>query len=101
MLGISRIAVRIARRPIGRVVRLCALFTAVAALTQACAVGPPLQLSDPDPSDPSAPTRPVAYRSTVGRYVSQRPVSPGSWQEQNQRVTPRPSNEGDHAPDRR
>jgi hypothetical protein len=42
----------------------------------------------PDPSDPNVRVRPVAYRSTIGSYTSQRPVSPSDWREQNERVAP-------------
>ncbi len=45
----------------------------------------------PDPSDPNVRVPPAAYRSTIGSYTSQRPVSPSDWREQNQRVAPRSS----------
>ena len=41
-----------------------------------------------DPADPSARVAPVRYQSALGGYVSQRPVGPGDWREQNRRVTP-------------
>lgn len=43
-----------------------------------------------DPSDPSAPVPKTRYQSTLGGYVSQRPVAPSSWREQNERVAPQP-----------
>jgi hypothetical protein len=43
-----------------------------------------------DPSDSSVRVPATAYRSTVRGYTRQRPVEPGSWQEQNERVTPAP-----------
>jgi hypothetical protein len=42
-----------------------------------------------DPSDPNTRVRPVAYRSALGSYSTQRPVSPADWREQNERVAPR------------
>jgi hypothetical protein len=44
----------------------------------------------PDPADPRAPAPGVGYRSTIAPYKRQRPVEPGPWGEQNQRVTPQP-----------
>ena len=41
-----------------------------------------------DPSDPGSPSQPVGYRSSTAGYVSQRPVNPGPWRQQNERVTP-------------
>jgi hypothetical protein len=41
-----------------------------------------------DPANPSVPVPPVRYQSALGSYVSQRPVGPSNWREQNQRVTP-------------
>ena len=41
-----------------------------------------------DPSDPRSPSPPVAYRSPTAGYVSQRPVNPGPWRQQNEQVTP-------------
>ncbi len=46
-------------------------------------------IAGPDPADPSARVAPVRYQSALGPYVSQRPVGPGDWLEQNQRVTPK------------
>lgn len=37
----------------------------------------------PEPFDVGAPAPATHYRSTIGSYVSQRPVQPGSWKEQN------------------
>lgn len=41
-----------------------------------------------DPSDPNVKTPPIGYSSTLGPYTSRRPVGPGSWREQNERVAP-------------
>jgi hypothetical protein len=43
-----------------------------------------------NPADPRAPVPRVGYRSAIGSYKSQRPVEPGPWGEQNQRVAPQP-----------
>jgi hypothetical protein len=60
----------------------------LAAVVAGCWAVPPAPLAGADPSDPSARTRSVEYRSTVAPYKSQRPVEPKPWQEQNQQVTP-------------
>jgi len=60
----------------------------LAALIAGCWAVPPAPVAGADPSDPSARTRSVEYRSTVAPYKSQRPVEPKPWQEQNQQVTP-------------
>jgi hypothetical protein len=62
----------------------------LAAMAAGCWAAPPAPLMDADPSDPSARTRPVEYRSTVAPYKTQRPVEPKPWQEQNQQVVPPP-----------
>lgn len=43
-----------------------------------------------DPADPAVPVPPTRYQSTLGTYVSQRPVGPSSWREQNEQVAPQP-----------
>src|SRR5262249_8244925 len=43
-------------------------------MMQACSSAPPSPLTGPDPSDPQAAVPPATYRSTVGGYVSRRPV---------------------------
>jgi len=68
-------------------------FVALAALVLALALPACTQarLARPvaaDPADPQAAAPPVAYRSAVGGYTSQRPVEPRPWAEQNQRVAP-------------
>lgn len=59
-------------------------------LVQGCAATPRSPFLGPDPSNPSARTPPVGYRSTVAPYSSRRPVDPVPWREQNERVAPRP-----------
>ena len=75
------------RSPLRRgFVMLAALM--LAALANACTAPPPLPVAGPDPSDPSARTRPVGYRSTIAPYETQRPVEPKPWEQQNERVGP-------------
>jgi hypothetical protein len=57
-------------------------------LVQGCAATPPAPVAGRNPADPAARVAPVAYRSTVGPYQSQRPREPGPWREQNERVAP-------------
>jgi len=64
------------------------LAVPIAAIVAGCWAVPPAPVAGADPSNPSARTRSVAYRSTVAPYKSQRPVEPKPWQEQNQQVTP-------------
>jgi hypothetical protein len=65
------------------------LVAALALLLAACK---PVTPFDPgtDPADPGVRVAPVAYRSTLGSYVSQRPVDPADWRQQNERVAPQP-----------
>ena len=56
-------------------------------LTSACFSTPERPVAGPDPSDPNART-PATYRPVLGGYVSQRPVEPAPWREQNDRVAP-------------
>jgi hypothetical protein len=62
---------------------------ALALLAAACKpVSTPVVVAVADPADPSAPVPATRYQSTLGTYVSQRPVEPSSWREQNERVAP-------------
>lgn len=66
-------------------------FIAIALALLAAACKPvSMPFAGADPSDPSVPVLPVRYQSSLGAYESQRPVAPGSWREQNERVTPQP-----------
>jgi hypothetical protein len=56
----------------------------------ACAAAPAAPVAGPDPSSPDVRVPSISYRSTIGSYQRQRPVEPGPWIEQNQRVTPQP-----------
>ncbi len=66
-----------------------AVIAAGALLSGCTATSTPLVR--PDPSDPGARVPKASYRSTIGSYKSQRPVSPSDWREQNQQVAPRSS----------
>jgi hypothetical protein len=65
---------------------------ALSALTSACVATPSAPYTGADPSDPSVRVPSANYRSTLGRYTSQRPVEPAPWREQNERVAPRSGN---------
>jgi hypothetical protein len=73
----------------GRVLPLAAIGL-LTLVMQACSAGTASPWRGPDPSDPSVRVSPAGYRSTVGAYVSQRPVEPRPWREQNERVAPQP-----------
>ena len=63
----------------------------LAALTAVAGCAAPTRpFVSPDPADPSVRVPPVAYRSTLGAYRSQRPVEPGDWIDTNERVAPQP-----------
>ena len=59
-------------------------------ITQGCTATATSPFIGPDPSDSSVRTPAVSYRSTLGSYTSQRPVTPGPWREQNERAAPVP-----------
>ena len=63
---------------------------AICLLTTACVTTPRDPYVGPDPSDPSIRVPATGYRSTIGRYTSQRPVEPAPWREQNERIAPTP-----------
>ena len=56
----------------------------------ACFSTPERPTAGRDPSDPTARAPAVTYRPVLGGYVSQRPVEPAPWREQNDRVAPAP-----------
>jgi hypothetical protein len=66
------------------------LLAGLALLLAGCADPPRSPAAGPNPADPGARAPRVDYRSTVGAYRSQRPVDPGPWVEQNERVAPAP-----------
>jgi hypothetical protein len=67
---------------------------AFAAAAASCAAPPPAPLTGFDPSDPSAPTPAVRYRSAIEPYVSERPAAPTPWRERNEQVAPQPKPRG-------
>ena len=67
--------------------RMPVLAVVIALAISACSS--PLPSSYVRSADPSAATPAVVNSSVVRGYISQRPVEPGSWLEQNQNVTPR------------
>ena len=77
------------------VARLCkfgalVILLALDLILAGCTDTPRSPVAGPDPADPGARAPRVDYRSTIGSYKSQRPVSPGPWREQNEQVTPAP-----------
>jgi hypothetical protein len=58
-------------------------------LLAACSRAPAQSLTASSPADPEVRVPPTRYSSTLGTYVSQRPVDPAPWKEQNERVAPR------------
>lgn len=70
----------------GRLLRWLAVVSAAALAACTTTAAP---IVGADPSNPDVRVRPVGYRSTLGSYTSQRPVSPSDWREQNERVAPR------------
>jgi len=75
-----------------------AAWPATVVLTMTCMLAgcsaPPRLLAQRDASDPTAPARPVTYRSTLGPYQSARPADPVPWVKQNERVAPPSASEG-------
>lgn len=65
------------------------LVIALFLLAAGCSATPPAW-PGPNPSDPDAPAARLDRGSSLGSYTSRRPVNPGSWREQNERVTPAP-----------
>lgn len=69
------------------------LFLLLPLLFAGCAAQPPVT-TGADPSEPRAPAPRVDYRSTIGGYTSQRPVTPSAWKKQNEQVAPAPKSGG-------
>jgi hypothetical protein len=72
-----------------------AVALAVALALASCREAPVSGAAPADPADPGAPAPRVGYRSTIGPYARQRPVSPGpsspaAWRDQNERAAPAP-----------
>jgi hypothetical protein len=86
-------AFRTAGEPaVARLCKLAALATlaTLAILLAGCTDAPRSPAAGADPADPQARAPRVDYRSNIGSYKSQRPVSPGPWREQNEQVAPAP-----------
>jgi len=66
------------------------VITISALLLAACTTAPARPIAAHDPADPDAPVSAVRHRTALGTYISQRPVDPAPWREQNERVAPRP-----------
>jgi hypothetical protein len=66
------------------------IFAALFAfLTAACAASTAGPVAGLDAADPETPVPPVRTANALGGYVSQRPVDPAPWRQQNQNVTPK------------
>lgn len=65
------------------------LAAALALLLAACKPAT-TSLAIAEAADPAVPIAPVTYRSSLGTYAGQRPVGPGDWRQQNERVAPQP-----------
>jgi hypothetical protein len=70
--------------------RVAAMVAALGLLTAACAANPDRQAAGPDPADAQVRVPAAGYRPVLSGYVSQRPVEPAPWREQNDRVAPKP-----------
>jgi len=58
-------------------------------LAAACSSPPDRLAANPGPADANLSAPVASYRPVLGGYVSQRPVGPSPWREQNDRVAPR------------
>jgi len=62
--------------------------TAFCLIAAACTPSPERLAARVTAADAAAPVPASAYRPVLSGYVSQRPVEPASWREQNERVAP-------------
>lgn len=81
---------RAAARPLKITFGVLVVMPTLALWLAGCTDAPRSPAAGPDPSDPGARAPRVDYRSTIGSYKSQQPVSPGPWREQNEQATPAP-----------
>lgn len=65
----------------------CALL--IAGALAGCATASSVPLAAADPANSASPVRPARYSAVTAGYVSQRPVAPKPWREQNDRMAPR------------
>jgi hypothetical protein len=63
---------------------------ALSLLSAGCVTSADVPPAVPDPSVSSIRVPAVTYRPVLRGYVSQRPVEPAPWREQNERVAPSP-----------
>jgi|GEM_PF-1418180 len=70
--------------------RLASVLVLAAALA-GCTAARTAPVAVLDPADPGAPVASAPYQPVLSGYVSQRPVGPKPWREQNERVTPKGS----------
>lgn len=70
-----------------------AALIAAALLVQGCAAIPPRPSADVAASDPGVRVPSAGYRPVLSGYVSQRPVAPAAWRQQNEQVAPRPKSD--------
>jgi hypothetical protein len=68
--------------------RLPAVLAVTALLAQGCAQTPSQLRVGSDPADASVRVPSTGYRPVLSGYVSQRPVGPKPWREQNDSVAP-------------
>lgn len=79
------------RRPLPQRIAVAAGLVA-AVLLAGCSVAPQdFRSARGNPVDSATDVPAVTYRSTTASYVRLRPVAPAGWQQQNQRVTPKPA----------
>jgi len=62
--------------------------TVLCLMAAACTPSPERLAAGVTAADPAARVPATSYRSVLSGYVSQRPVEPASWREQNERVAP-------------
>lgn len=70
-------------------VRIASVLVAATALA-GCST-PIVSAGTSDPADPNVPVRSARYSPVLSGYISQRPVGPKPWREQNEGVTPKGS----------
>lgn len=76
-------------KPVIRRARAAAGVAMLSLLAAACSAAPERFSAGLAAADAGARVPAATYRSAVRGYVSQRPVEPVSWQQQNERVAPR------------
>ena len=74
-----------------RLIKYSGLIAAMALALGVAGCGPlpNAPFGGPDPADATLPVQPLTEAGILGAYVGGRPVAPGSWRVQNERVAPR------------